>query len=90
VHICSSTTLRLQVHDTLLTVHISMRWSGMQVFRDNMGKADTPQIKELGLSAADRNKDKHNWTQVRAACCRPAPSAVMTTARPTKQQLLLV
>jgi hypothetical protein len=39
-------------------------WSGMQVFRDNMGKADTPQIKELGLSAADQNKDKNNWTQV--------------------------
>lgn len=53
------------MHDTLLTVHISMCWSGMQVFRENMGKADTPQIKELGLSAADQNKDKHNWTQVR-------------------------
>jgi hypothetical protein len=44
-----------------------------------MGKADAPQIKELGLSAADQNKDKHNWTQVSTTCCRSMAACVNYT-----------
>jgi hypothetical protein len=54
----------LQIPDAMPVMCVSMWWSGVQVFRENMGKADTPRIKELGLSAADQNKDRNNWTQV--------------------------